>query len=71
KLDVGPKGVVLGFHDNIFPAPEKLITHIAQSKGTMRVRPDHRVVILRETRTPKDRLKIARKTVDELARLAA
>ncbi|MCB1969234.1 MAG: transcription-repair coupling factor, partial [Geminicoccaceae bacterium] len=71
KLDVGPKGVVLAFHDNTFPRPERLVSHIGQSRGLMRVRPDHRVVILRETSTPKDRLKIARKVVDELARLAA
>ncbi|MCB2054781.1 MAG: transcription-repair coupling factor [Geminicoccaceae bacterium] len=71
KLDVGPKGVVLGFHNNTFPRPERLVQHIGASKGRMRVRPDHRVVILRETATPKDRLKIAKRTVDELARLVA
>ena len=71
KLDVGPKGVVMGFHNDTFPEPERLIRHIGQSKGRMRVRPDHRVVVLRETRSPEERLTVARRTVDELARLAA
>ena len=71
KLDVGPKGVVMGFRNNTFPRPERLIEHIAGSKGLMRVRPDHKVVLLRETKSPKDRLATARKTVDQLAALAA
>ncbi|HET6468876.1 MAG TPA: transcription-repair coupling factor [Geminicoccaceae bacterium] len=71
KLEVGPKGIVLAFRDNRFPKPERLVGHIAQSRGNMRVRPDHRVVVLRETRTPAERLKAARQVVSELAKLAA
>jgi transcription-repair coupling factor (superfamily II helicase) len=71
KLEVGPKGIVLAFHENRFARPERLVGHIAQSRGSMRVRPDHRVVVLRETRTPAERLKAARQVVSELARLAA
>ena len=37
----------------------------------MRVRPDHKLVVMRETKTPVERLKVARKVVGELARLAA
>jgi len=71
KLDVGPKGVVMAFRENRFAEPEKLIQHIATSKGRMRVRPDHRLVVMQDTKSPTDRLKTARKVVDELARLAA
>ena len=49
-------------------APERLI---AESKGQMKVRPDHKVVLLRETKTPVERLKTARKLMGELAQLAA
>ena len=71
KLDVGPKGVVLAFRDNTFAEPARLIQEIAASKGQMRVRPDHKLVVMKDTKSPTDRLKAARKVVDDLARLAA
>ncbi len=71
KLDVGPKGVVLAFRENRFAEPERLIQHIAGSKGRMRVRPDHKLVVMQDTKSPADRLKAAKRVVDELARLAA
>lgn len=71
KLDAGPKGVVAAFHENRFPKPERLVGWIAGSKGQMRVRPDHRLVMMRETASPGDRLKAARYLADELAKLAA
>ena len=71
KLDVGPKGVVLAFRDNTFAEPARLIQQIASSKGQMRVRPDHKLVVMKDTKSPTDRLKAARKVVDDLARLAA
>lgn len=71
KLDVGPKGVVLTFFENKFPRPDRLIQHIGRSKQTMRVRPDHKLVVLKPSKSPRERLKIARQTVDELSTLAA
>jgi transcription-repair coupling factor (superfamily II helicase) len=71
KLDVGPKGIVMTFKDNRFQKPDRLVGLIASSKGGMRVRPDHKLVVMRETRTPVERLKAARQVVGDLARLAA
>ena len=71
KLDAGPKGIVLAFHENTFARPERLVRLIAESKGQMKVRPDHKVVLLRETRSPVERLRTARKLMGELAQLAA
>ena len=71
KLDVGPKGLVLSFFNNSFPRPDRLIDHIGRSKGKMRVRPDHKLVLLKDTKSPKDRLAVARETMNELSRLAA
>ena len=59
KLDAGPKGIVLAFHENKFARPERLVRLIAESKGQMKVRPDHKVVLLRETKSPVERLKTA------------
>src|SRR4051794_8753851 len=71
KLDAGPKGIVLSFHENRFARPERLVRLIAESRGQMKVRPDYKVVLLRETASPVERLKTARKLMGELAQLAA
>ncbi len=47
KIDIGPKGVVIGLKDNKFPNPDGLIGLIQQSSGTLRPRPDQRLVLLR------------------------
>jgi transcription-repair coupling factor (superfamily II helicase) len=44
---------------------------IAESRGQMKVRPDHKLVLLRETASPAERLKAAKKLMGELAQLAA
>ena len=67
----GRRAPSLAFRDNHFPRPERLVGWIADSRGRMRVRPDHRVVLLQETTTPAQRLKAARTVVGDLARLAA
>ena len=71
KLDAGPKGIVLAFRENKFARPERLVRLIAESRGQMKVRPDHKVVFLRETKSPVERLRTARKLMGELAQLAA
>ena len=71
KLDAGPKGIVLSLHQNKFPQPERLIGMIADSKGKMKVRPDHKILFLQETSGPGDRLKVANRLMGDLARLAA
>ena len=71
KVEAGPKGVLLGFHDNKFAQPERLIGFIAEHAKTMRVRSDHRLVVSEDTKGPADRLKRVRGLVQELAQLAA
>jgi transcription-repair coupling factor (superfamily II helicase) len=71
KVEAGPKGVLLAFHDNTFAHPERLVGFIADHAKTMRVRSDHRLVISGETRSPPERLKRVRAVVQELAQLAA
>ncbi len=71
RLEAGPKGLVVAFRDNSFPRPDRLVSWIGQSRGTVRVRPDHRLVVLEETKDAAARLKRAKRLVGELARLAA
>ncbi|TVQ38670.1 MAG: transcription-repair coupling factor [Geminicoccaceae bacterium] len=71
KLDAGPKGIVLAFRGNQFAHPERLLPLIADSRGRIRVRPDHKLVIARETQSPAERLAEAHAFVGKLAELAA
>ena len=52
RIEVGPKGAVLSFRDNIFGNPEGLIAYIAKHPEGARVRPDMKVVFFDEWETP-------------------
>ncbi len=57
RIEVGPKGAVLAFRDNVFANPEGLIAYIAKHPEGARVRPDMKVVFFDEWDTPPERLK--------------
>jgi transcription-repair coupling factor (superfamily II helicase) len=57
KIEVGPKGAVLSFRDNIFANPEGLIRYIGQHPEGARVRPDQKVVFFDEWGSAEARLK--------------
>ncbi len=71
KLDAGPRGAVVAFRDNRFSHPERLVKLITEETGTVRLRPDHRLVYRREWRDPAARLKGAQHLMRKLATLAA
>jgi len=70
KIEAGPKGATLTFRNNQFPNPAGLVHLIAEHGSTMRVRPDHKVVIARDWPTAENRLKGAQVLLGQLARLA-
>jgi transcription-repair coupling factor (superfamily II helicase) len=47
KLDVGPKGALVHFHNDEFPDLEGLIAYVQRLKGTAKLRPDSKLVITR------------------------
>jgi transcription-repair coupling factor (superfamily II helicase) len=57
RIEVGPKGAVLAFRDNVFANPEGLIAWIAEHPAGARVRPDMKVVFFDEWEAPPARLK--------------
>jgi len=69
KLDGGSKGVVLAFHRNNFPDPAALVAWITAQKGTLKLRPDQKLAMVREM-DPAQRLKEAKRIVASLAALA-
>jgi transcription-repair coupling factor (superfamily II helicase) len=71
KLDTGPKGAVLSFHNDRFARPEALVAYIQKQPGQVTLRPDHRLVFRRDWTEPDARLKGARRLVIQLAKMAA
>jgi transcription-repair coupling factor (superfamily II helicase) len=70
KIEVGPKGAVLSFRDNVFANPEGLLAYIAKHPVGARVRPDMKVVFFDEWETAKERIKGATGILRALAGLA-
>jgi transcription-repair coupling factor (superfamily II helicase) len=71
KVDAGPKGATVTFHNNDFANPGGLVAMIGKQAGTMTLRPDHRLVLRRSWETPGDRLAGVRRLVTDLAKIAA
>ena len=70
KIDAGPKGGTLAFRNNAFAQPLKLVQCIAAHSGTMKVRPDQKVVVTRDWPTPDERLAGIKALLSQLAKLA-
>jgi len=56
KLDVGPRGALVHFHNDRFPDLEGLIGYVQHLKGTAKLRPDSKLVITRNWPDPKSRI---------------
>jgi transcription-repair coupling factor (superfamily II helicase) len=56
KIDVGPKGALVTFHNDNFPDPAGLVAYVGRLKGTARLRPDNKLVIERAWHDPVARL---------------
>ncbi len=69
KLEAGPKGMVLSFRGNAFRNPGGLVAWLSQSRGLIRLRPDHKLAILREMDLT-TRLRTARDMLVNLAGIA-
>jgi transcription-repair coupling factor (superfamily II helicase) len=71
KIDAGPKGATITFRNSAFPNPVKLVGWLSQNSKFAKVRPDQKVVIMRDWPTPEERLVGAAQTLSKLAELAA
>jgi transcription-repair coupling factor (superfamily II helicase) len=71
KIDAGPKGGTIAFRGNAFAQPLKLVQFIAAHTGTMKVRPDQKVVVSRDWPTADERLVGVKALLGQLAKLAA
>jgi transcription-repair coupling factor (superfamily II helicase) len=70
KIDVGPKGALISFHDDKFPNVEGLLAYVDKLEGTAKLRPDMKLVVTRAWATPQSRLNAALQISRGLARAA-
>ena len=70
KLDAGPKGVVISFRDNSFANPAGLVRYVTEQGPRAKVRPDMKIVFVRDLDDPDARLEGARRIMRDLAAIA-
>jgi transcription-repair coupling factor (superfamily II helicase) len=71
KVDAGPKGAVLAFRQNLFANPPGLVDFIHRQSGTVKLRPDHRLVVIRSWERAEERIQGVQRVIQQLAQLAA
>jgi transcription-repair coupling factor (superfamily II helicase) len=70
KLEAGPKGAVISLRENRFANPAGLVDLIQRHAGTLKLRPDQKLVYLRDWYDAKTRLSGAAKLAQALAKIA-
>jgi len=70
RVEAGPKGAVVSLRGNRFANPAGLVDLIQKNAGTMRLRPDQRLVYLRNWDDEKERLAGVARLMQALVKLA-
>ena len=70
KVDAGPKGAVVSLRNNTFPNPIGLVDYIAKQAGTLKLRPDQKLVFVRPWETPTARVKGLQAVLRQMAAIA-
>ena len=70
KLEAGPKGAVISLRENRFANPAGLVELIQRNAGTLKLRPDQKIVYLRNWDDEKTRLIGVTKLMQALNKLA-
>ena len=70
KIDAGPKGAAIAFHDDMFPDPDALVAYIAGERGTVNLRPDRTLLFRRNWGDAAARMRGAKTVLKILAGLA-
>lgn len=70
RVDAGAKGLLIGFRNNVFSKPEKLMDLIVSSFGAIKVRPDQRLFIEKDLSSYDTRVAVIKQYVGKIAALA-
>jgi transcription-repair coupling factor (superfamily II helicase) len=71
QVDVGSKGIVIGFHHDAKPDPLPILNMVQDSKGAIKLRPDEKLVFLKALPDAPSRLQATKTTLGQLAALLA
>ncbi len=71
KAEAGPKGAVIAFRGNKFPDPAGLVDFIARNAGTVKLRPDHKLVVQRAWEAASERVAGLRQLLRQISEIAA
>ena len=69
RMDAGPKGMAIGFRDNSFANPERLVAWITGQAGKVQLRADHKLMLQQAMPKPDGRPKIAKALAQDLLAL--
>jgi transcription-repair coupling factor (superfamily II helicase) len=69
SVEAGPKGAVIGFYKDSPPNIGGLMTWIGEKRGTIKLRPDQKIVVIRSWETPGERVRGVQSLMKELAAL--
>ena len=70
RVEAGPKGAVITLRDNRFANPAGLIDLIQRNAGSLKIRPDQKIVYLRNWDDEKQRLSGVARLLQALVKLA-
>lgn len=70
KFDAGPKGAVITFRNNQFSRPDRLVAFIQKQAGMVKLRPDHKLVYMRNWEEDSKRVIGAHRLMTQLAKFA-
>ncbi len=54
KVDAGAKGAAITFHKNVFANPAGLVAWIGRQAGSVKLRPDQRLIVIRDWEALRD-----------------
>jgi transcription-repair coupling factor (superfamily II helicase) len=69
KIEAGPKGVVISFREGRFDNPAALVRYIGEQGVLAKIRPDQKIVLVRDWPEPEQRLKGTAAVLVRLARM--
>jgi transcription-repair coupling factor (superfamily II helicase) len=69
RIDAGPKGAVIAFHNNQFANPEKLLAYIDRNARTLKARPDQKLVLTQEWKDDAEKMTAIKKLAGEIGGL--
>ncbi|MEO0441108.1 MAG: transcription-repair coupling factor [Pseudomonadota bacterium] len=70
KIEMGPRGALVSFHNDVFPNVPGLLAYAERLKGTAKIRPDNKLFIERRWRDPRSRLHGLSQLTTGLSKLA-